>query len=234
MGNQSEWRAKLALACYFALFCGTLIGSVIVSLVLFGMSMDYMDLPFPIALISLPVNESIILGVTVLFARYKGASLKNLGWKKPSLKILMVVSAATIFLLFLAVGISIVEEIAFGPDPMEEVLAESLIPRDSFQLVAMIVLSLVLVGPCEELGFRGFVQKGFENSFGKAKGLLIGSVLFGLLHGLNSLYAIVPIFAISLVLGYVWQKTGGNTVASALMHGVYDSIGITIAYFSGV
>jgi membrane protease YdiL (CAAX protease family) len=52
------------------------------------------------------------------------------------------------------------------------------------------------------------------------------------LHGLNSLYAILPVFAISLVLGYVWQKTGGNTVASALMHGLYDSIGITIAYFS--
>nr|NIR87227.1 CPBP family intramembrane metalloprotease [Candidatus Bathyarchaeota archaeon] len=133
-----------------------------------------------------------------------------------------------------AVGISTGEQIVFGPDPMSELVEESVAPRDSFQLVAMIALSLALVGPCEELAFRGFVQKGFENSFGKIKGLLIASVLFGLLHGLNTLYAIVPLFAVSLVFGYVWQKTGGNTTASALMHGVYDSITIAIAYFLAV
>ena len=107
-------------------------------------------------------------------------------------------------------------------------------PRSSFQLVAMIVLSLVLVGPCEELAFRGFVQKGFENSFGKMKGLLMASVLFGLSHGLNTLYAIVPTFAAGLVLGYVWQKTGGNTTASALIHGINNSISFAIAYLTSV
>jgi membrane protease YdiL (CAAX protease family) len=34
-----------------------------------------------------------------------------------------------------------------------------------------------------------------------------------------------------LVLGYVWQRTGGNTTASALLHGVYDTIAIAAAYF---
>jgi membrane protease YdiL (CAAX protease family) len=51
------------------------------------------------------------------------------------------------------------------------------------------------------------------------------------MHGLNTLYAIVPVIAVSLVLGYVWQRTGGNTIASALLHGVYDSIAIATAYF---
>jgi len=73
----------------------------------------------------------------------------------------------------------------------------------------MIALSMGLVGPCEELAFRGFVQKGFENSFGKMKGLLIASVLFGLPHGLDTLYAIVLVFVAGLVLSYVWQLTGG-------------------------
>jgi len=66
------------------------------------------------------------------------------------------------------------------------------------------------------------------------KGLLISSVLFGLMHGLNTLYAIVPVFVVGLVLGYVWQRTGGNTTASALMHGVYDSIAVALAYFFSV
>jgi len=206
-------------------------GSLIVELILLGMGTDYMDLPFPIALISLPVNETIILGVTILFARHKGASLKQLGLKKASLRILTIVSVGAVLLLLMGVAISIGEDMVFGRDPTEELVEKLVMPRDSLQLIAMIALSLVLVGPCEELAFRGFVQKGFENSFGKMTGLLIASVLFGLLHGLNTLYAIVPAFAAGLVLGYVWQQTGGNTTASALMHGINNSIAIAIAYF---
>jgi len=231
MENQSEWRAKLSLACYLVLVVGILMGSLIVELILLGMGTDYMDLPFPIALISLPVNETIILGVTILFARHKGASLKQLGLKKASLRILTIVSVGAVLLLLMGVAISIGEDMVFGRDPTEELVEKLVMPRDSLQLIAMIALSLVLVGPCEELAFRGFVQKGFENSFGKTKGLLIASVLFGLLHGLNTLYAIVPAFAAGLVLGYLWQQTGGNTTASALMHGINNSIAIAIAYF---
>ncbi len=234
MENQSEWRAKIALVCYFALVGGILLGSLIVGLVLFGMRIDVQapaDLPFSIALLSIPVNEAVILGVTLLFARYKGASLKELGLKKASFRILAIVSVVAVPLFLLASGISVAEEMVFGHDPNAELVAKLVIPRDFFQLIAMIALSLVLVGPCEELAFRGFVQRGFENSFGRMKGLLIASALFGLLHGLNTPYAIVPTFVGGLVLGYVWQQTGGNTTASALMHGVYNSIAIATAYF---
>jgi membrane protease YdiL (CAAX protease family) len=144
---------------------------------------------------------------------------------------LIIVSALAVPLFLLGVGMSTGEEMVFGPDPTEKLVEEAVMPRDSFQLVAIIALSLILVGPCEELAFRGFVQRGFENSFGKRQGLLVSSVLFGLLHGLNTLYAVVPVFVVGLVLGYVWQRTGGNTTATALMHGVYDAIVIAIAYY---
>lgn len=230
MEKQPRWKAKLALACYFALAGGILTASLIVVLVFFGMGIDYLDLPFPEALISLPVNETIILGITLMFARYEGAGLKELGLKKVSFRIVVIVSVVAAALFLVATGVSIVEQIVFGPDPMAELIEKSVTPRDPFQLVAMIVLSLVLVGPCEELAFRGFVQRGFENSFGKTKGLLIASLLFGLLHGLNTPYSIVPVFVGGLVLGYVWQRTGGNTTSSALMHGIYNSIGISVVY----
>jgi len=231
MKNQFDWRAKLSLACFFVLVIGLLMGALMVEFILFGMRIDYLDLPFPIAFISLPVNEAIVLGVTLLFARHKGASLKELGLKRASLRILTIASVAAVLLFMMGVGISIGENVIFGPDPTGELVEKTVMPRGSFQLVAMISLSLVLVGPCEELAFRGFIQKGFENSFGKMKGLLISAVLFGLVHGLNTLYAIIPAFAAGLVLGYVWQQTGGNTTASALMHGINNSIAITIAYF---
>jgi len=186
---------------------------------------------FSIVLVASPVNEAIILGVALLFARHKSAGLKELGLKKASFRILAIVSVLAVPLFFLGVGISIGEAIIFGPDPLGELFARLVMPRDFCQLIAVIAISLLLIGPCEELAFRGFVQKGFENSFGKPKGLLIASILFGLLHGLNTPYAIVPTFAAGIILGYVWQKTGGNTTASALMHGINNSISFSIAYF---
>ena len=134
----------------------------------------------------------------------------------------------------MAGGISVVEEAILGPDPEAQLIVEAILPRDSLQLIALIGISIVLVGPAEELAFRGFIQRGFEASFGKTAGLLIASILFGLLHGLNSLRSIIPVTVISLFLGYAWQKTDGNTTASAWIHGLYDAIAIALAYFAYV
>ena len=234
MENQPFWKAKTALVCYILLFAGILVGSIIVALIVLGIGLDVQELTFPYAVIALPINECIILGITLLFAKQKGAGLRQLGLKNPSLKIILIASFAALFLLLLASGISVIEEVILGPDPNAQLLIEAILPRDSLQLIAMLGISLALVGPAEELAFRGFVQRGFETSFGKTRGLLVASVLFGLLHGLNSLRSIVPVTVVSLFLGYFWQKTDGNTVASAWMHGLYDAIAIALAYLAYV
>jgi hypothetical protein len=148
------------------------------------------------------------------------------------LKILLIGVLAALFLIFLAGGFSLIEEFFLGPDPDAEFLIRAILPNNNLQLILLIGISLFLVGPSEELAFRGFIQRGFENSFGKINGLLIASLLFGLLHGLNSYYSILPVTVVSLFLGYIWQKTGGNTTATAWIHGIYDAIAIAIAYFT--
>jgi membrane protease YdiL (CAAX protease family) len=234
MENQPFWKAKTALICYILLFAGILVGSIILALILLGIGLDFQELTFPSALLALPINEGIILGITLLFAKQKGAGLRQLGLKKPSLKIILIASLAALFLLLLATGISVIEEVILGPDPEAGLLVDAMLPRDSLQLIAMLGISLALVGPAEELAFRGFIQRGFETSFGKTTGLLVASVLFGLLHGLNSLRSIVPVTVVSLFLGYFWQKTDGNTVASAWVHGLYDAVSIVLVYFAYV
>jgi hypothetical protein len=75
--------AKLAFISYLVLFGVLFLVGQAVRLVLSGIGTE--DLPFPTGLISLPVAEVTILGITLLFARYKHASLKELGLKKISL-----------------------------------------------------------------------------------------------------------------------------------------------------
>jgi len=231
MESQPRWKAKLALIFYIAVFGGTLIGSLIVGLILLIMNLDIQNMPFPFALLALPINESIILALTLLFARYKGAGLGELGLKKTSHKVLTIVSVAALPLIFLNGVIAYLETLVLGPDPTAELYFELVMPRNFFQLTALIIINLVLVGPSEELAYRGFVQRGFENSFGKTRSLLITSVLFGLWHILNTPYGVATAIAGGLILGYTWQRTGGNTTASALMHGVYNSIILAAVYF---
>jgi membrane protease YdiL (CAAX protease family) len=206
MVNQSKWGgAKLALISYLVLFGGMGMASFIVWLLLSGMGTT--DLSFPIGLISLPVASVTILGITLLFARYKDAGSKELGLRKISLRILAIVVITALLTPMLQMGIIIGEEAILGPDPMAENFQKMLIPKNSLQLVAMIAISLVVVGPSEELAFRGFIQKGFENSLWNNGGLLIASLLFTIIHVGWGLYSVVSVFPVALVFGYVWQRT---------------------------
>jgi membrane protease YdiL (CAAX protease family) len=191
---------------------------------------DTASLSFPLALISIPIGESIILVIVIFFARINRAGPAQLGLKKIDARTVVAVAIIGIILIFVAGMIANAESVIFGTDPSAEQLQLAIQPRDLMQLIALVALNLALVGPAEELAFRGFIQKGFTNSFGKTVGLLVTSVLFALLHGLNSLYSIAPIIVVALVLGYVWQRTGGSTTSTALMHGIYNSVQIILLY----
>lgn len=232
MVNQPKWGAKLALACVLALICVVLTVYGIVGFGLFQFTSWHMrlDLPFPIYIVVVPIVQVILLTITLMFARYTRASLKELGLKRTSPKILASVSVALVPLFLLTAVVTVVLTGVFGPDPMAEAYTKAAMPRDYFQLVAYVIISLGLVGPVEELAFRGFVQQGFENSFGKMKGLLIASALFGLPHLASYPYNAATASAGGLVLGYVWQKTDQNTTATAVIHGIFNSIGIILVY----
>lgn len=234
MDKQSRWNARDAFVLFLSIVGVDLVGSISVSLILLLIGIDVLDPPFPITLVSIPIIEVAYLIVTLIFAKNRGAGLSELGFKKTSVKVFALVALLAFPLFVLPAPISIVEEMLFGPDPMTEVIVRHSIPRDPAQLIVMIALLMFIVGPVEELAFRGFIQKGFENSFGKGKGLLISSLLFALLHGLNTLYTVIPVFLISLVLGLVWQRTGGNSAVSGFLHGLYNSLVIAVAFFAGV
>ena len=232
--DQSKWGAKQAFLIFLAILGGVIGASFFIGII-FGIltivKIDVLDLPFPSALFSIPLTEGVILVITIIFVMNRDAGRRELGLKRASSKILLIAAAAAVPLFFLSWGIDIVQTVVFGPNPQAELLTRLTSPRDVPQLIMMILMNLVLVGPIEELAYRGFVQKGFENSFGKAKGLLITSALFGITHVLNSPYNVAPALVGGLVLGFVWQRTGGNTIVSATMHGVYNSTAFILSFF---
>ncbi|MEF8833712.1 MAG: CPBP family intramembrane glutamic endopeptidase [Halofilum sp. (in: g-proteobacteria)] len=90
-------------------------------------------------------------------------------------------------------------------------------------VVAVVVVS-ALAGLGEELLFRGVIQAGVSQGFGAWQGLLVASVLFGLMHALSRAYFVLATL-MGLYLGVLYQVTD-NLLLPVLVHGLYDAIAI--------
>ncbi|ELZ45604.1 hypothetical protein C463_06227 [Halorubrum californiense DSM 19288] len=96
--------------------------------------------------------------------------------------------------------------------------------------LAMIAVSLLVVGPAEELLFRGVVQGGVRRAFDAVPAVLIASLAFGLIHlpsvsgTMVEQWAYVGVVVVlGSVLGALYEWTD-NVVVPGLVHGIYNAI----------
>jgi membrane protease YdiL (CAAX protease family) len=86
----------------------------------------------------------------------------------------------------------------------------SYIPTRQLQYLACVV-SALSAGVCEEIGFRGYMQRPIEERHGALVAILVSSVLFTLLHLTKgwALLGMVPIvFGAGLLLGALARASG--------------------------
>ena len=114
---------------------------------------------------------------------------------------------------------------------------DSLIPPDTAKqaldeadgnIVATIILVGILGPMAEEIFFRGYVLPGLTKKFGIIWALVISSVVFGLFH--IDPGAIVPTFALGLMLGWVYLKTGSIWPAM-FAHGLHNTVAVLVAKY---
>ncbi|MBO3753542.1 MAG: CPBP family intramembrane metalloprotease [Candidatus Brockarchaeota archaeon] len=113
----------------------------------------------------------------------------------------------------------IVETLIPVPPWFEEVF-KMLSPSSFVELVALSLITILVVAPCEEVLFRGFIQRGLESSFGSKWGILLSSILFGAFH-LNP-WQFLPAFLVGIILGYVFKKRGYRLWCPIALHAAYN------------
>lgn len=108
-----------------------------------------------------------------------------------------------------------------------------------FEVAALLaVMMVVFVGPGEELLFRNVVQKRLSEAFAPGGAIILASVPFALLHfsayptgtAVEVGLALGLTFALSLVLGWIYHRTG-SVVVPALAHGLYNAFTVLNVYF---
>lgn len=108
---------------------------------------------------------------------------------------------------------------------------------DPALLLAFIPLSLLAIGPGEELLNRNIVQKYLYDAFSRPSAILIATLIFTVIHipaystaGAAAVFTtLLRLFGISLVLGIVYERTE-NVIVAALVHGAYNAIQFALAY----
>jgi membrane protease YdiL (CAAX protease family) len=129
-----------------------------------------------------------------------------------------IIGTAPLFLMFLALermqGESVVK--------IRKLLLQTLGPglhryhwSDLFMLAA-------IAGIAEELLFRGVIQPWMESSWGMAVGLIGSNIIFGLVHAVTPLYAVLAAF-VGIYLGLSLDYGGDrNLLTPVIIHGLYD------------
>lgn len=86
----------------------------------------------------------------------------------------------------------------------------------------------VVPAVCEEIMFRSFLHRLFENALGIGASLVVTGVVFGLFH-LN-LPQVIPLSAIGMLLGFltVWS---GSVYPAILVHFLHNSGTVTAVHF---
>lgn len=111
---------------------------------------------------------------------------------------------------------------------------------DPNYFLAMVVVSLLFVGPAEELLVRGAVQGRLREAWGAWPSIIAATTLFGLIHipavtgGLEGqLSYAVTAGLLGVVLGYLYEYTN-NIVVPMVTHGCYNGFVFVLLYLGEI
>jgi len=177
------------------------------------------------------VNELVFLGLTLLFVtkvfKMKVADLGISSMKLPSNiglgLILGVVGylAGTAFTAILSL---------FIPIEVPEWFLKAFTATSPVDLLILLALTWILVGPCEEVFFRGFVQGAFTRWRGSIVGIVVGALIFGFAHYSPELwYRTASAAFLGLIYGtvYLWKR---SLIPVIVAHALNDTIAFALAF----
>jgi len=168
----------------------------------------------------------ILLGITGLLL-FRHSSWTDYGLKSPKSWFRSLGSAILlVFTLLILTGLLKALVSRFVGEP-NEILNEIQVSKESLIWVLIAIWTVVAFG--EEMLFRGYLLNRVADLFNRNKvgwtmGLLVSSVLFGLMHFYQGYFAVLISFLIGLTFGIAYIRVGFNLWVPIFAHGIYDTL----------
>ncbi|RKF30969.1 hypothetical protein BCY89_18770 [Sphingobacterium siyangense] len=169
-----------------------------------------------------------------LVLRREDRSLKDLGLDKKNLSsraILLGILSALAWVIFMQIiYIPVIKHLFNVPDYTEYNFIRSSMQR----LIMTIVAAWVIGGFYEEVVFRGYIQNLLEKRLFKGMGrwlpIVITSILFGLYHLQQDIFAVVAACLGGLYWSILYKKWNNNLWVSIISHALFDMITLILIY----
>lgn len=156
----------------------------------------------PIFFISIIIGISILYGIMFIPIFYLLKN-QNFSLKEIGLQCTKKIYIPSYFPISILIGylFALIEFQIIHPEPIIDNLSFS-------NVIILILVMFIFVGLVEELIFRSILQTRLENAFGAKSGLILTSVLFGVMHsGYGILNEIIFAGFAGLIIGFIFQKT---------------------------
>ena len=148
-------------------------------------------------------------------------------------------AAAIVWVMVSGIALTVVQNLRSEPIQTGNNAAAELGQTNPELLLLLIPASVLLIGPGEELLFRGVVQGRIRERFSRVPGIAIASLFFAALHIvalvggslLGNLVVVSILFGTATVFGITYEYTE-NIVVPSLVHGLYNATLFTILYVS--
>jgi len=180
-------------------------------------------------------------GLALTYLRRRGFSWdqirRYLGVRRPTGRELglVVLGQLSIFAILVVLG-GLIQLVGLeGADNEGAEAAARAAQTEPLIFVAIVVGMFLVVGPCEELLFRGGMQGRLRERFPAAAAIVMTSAVFAPVHvialagssAVAILVTVTVLFVTSLVLGAVYEYTG-NLLVPILLHGLHNSLVFSI------
>lgn len=169
-----------------------------------------------------------------LVLRRKGRTLRDLGLDKKNLSsraILLGILSALAWVIFMQIiYIPVIKHLFNVPDYTEYNFIRSSMAR----LIMTIFAAWIIGGFYEEVVFRGYIQNILEKRLFKGMGhwlpIVITSILFGLYHLQQDIFAVIAACLGGLYWSILYKKGNNNLWVSIISHALFDMITLILIY----
>ena len=232
------WAVVLAAVLGFGaiLLPGLFVLPLVVATTLFSIELSLS--PLAELVINFVFGQILAMGgitVTYLWATGKNRSFVRI--RKPTLFHLLVIAVAPFAVLFAIVIVSRISIKYFEIQPASHSLLNP--GSDPTLYLLLIPFMILVVGPFEELLYRGVIQTRLTRSFSRPSAIVLASLIFVPIHltaysagGANLMQVLAAfgaLFAGSVLYGALYEWTENLTVV-AMAHGLTNSIQLLVVY----
>jgi membrane protease YdiL (CAAX protease family) len=178
-------------------------------------------------------------GLAVGYLRRRGLQWEQirsyLGLRIPTLREIGVLVAGYVAIVVLVLVVASIAA-AFLPEPADNQAAETTMENPEI-VPAMVLVMFLVVGPMEELLYRGIVQNRLRERLSAVPAVAIASAIFAVVHVIalagspsGMLVTVFILFFPATVFGAVYEYTG-NLVIPWLLHSIHNSVIVTLLFF---